>query len=162
MESVMTISLSKKLGEMRKPRGIRNAASRIRFLVARSAKVDMGFVSIDPEVNNYLLSTAIKNRSKIKLNVSRSGNEVKVALHGAKPVQKQAQADKQKPSAKTVSAAPKKDEAKPAKVAASPAKAASESAKPAAQGNAPAAKPKPDADKKQEKKAEKESKEGKK
>ncbi len=160
MESVMTISLSKKLGEMRKPRGIRNAASRIRFLVARSAKVDMGFVSIDPEVNNYLLSTAIKNRSKIKLNVSRSGNEVKVALHGAKPVQKQAQADKQKPSAKTVSAAPKKDEAKPAK-AASPAKATSESAKPAI-NNAPAAKPKPDADKKQEKKAEKESKEGKK
>ena len=160
MESVMTISLSKKLGEMRKPRGIRNAASRIRFLVARSAKVDMGFVSIDPEVNNYLLSTAIKNRSKIKLNVSRSGNEVKVALHGAKPVQKQAQADKQKPSAKTVSAAPKKDEAKPAK-AASPAKATSESAKPAI-NNAPAANPKPDADKKQEKKAEKESKEGKK
>ena len=160
MESVMTISLSKKLGEMRKPRGIRNAASRIRFLVARSAKVDMGFVSIDPEVNNYLLSTAIKNRSKIKLNVSRSGNEVKVALHGAKPVQKQAQADKQKPSAKTVSAAPKKDEAKPAK-AVSPAKATSESAKPAI-NNAPAAKPKPDADKKQEKKAEKESKEGKK
>ena len=160
MESVMTISLSKKLGEMRKPRGIRNAASRIRFLVARSAKVDMGFVSIDPEVNNYLLSTAIKNRSKIKLNVSRSGNEVKVALHGAKPVQKQAQADKQKPSANTVSAAPKKDEAKPAK-AASPAKATSESAKPAI-NNAPAAKPKPDADKKQEKKAEKESKEGKK
>ena len=160
MESVMTISLSKKLGEMRKPRGIRNAASRIRFLVARSAKVDMGFVSIDPEVNNYLLSTAIKNRSKIKLNVSRSGNEVKVALHGAKPVQKQAQADKQKPSAKTVSAAPKKDEAKPAN-AASPAKATSESAKPAI-NNAPAAKPKPDADKKQEKKAEKESKEGKK
>ena len=160
MESVMTISLSKKLGEMRKPRGIRNAASRIRFLVARSAKVDVGFVSIDPEVNNYLLSTAIKNRSKIKLNVSRSGNEVKVALHGAKPVQKQAQADKQKPSAKTVSAAPKKDEAKPAN-AASPAKATSESAKPAI-NNAPAAKPKPDADKKQEKKAEKESKEGKK
>lgn len=160
MESVMTISLSKKLGEMRKPRGIRNAASRVRFLVARSAKVDVGFVSIDPEVNNYLLSTAIKNRSKIKLNVSRSGNEVKVALHGAKPVQKQAQADKQKPSAKTVSAAPKKDEAKPAK-AASPAKATSESAKPAI-NNAPAAKPKPDADKKQEKKAEKESKEGKK
>ncbi len=155
MESVMTISLSKKLGEMRKPRGIRNAASRIRFLVARSAKVDVGFVSIDPEVNNYLLSTAIKNRSKIKLNVSRSGNVVKVALHGAKPVQKQAQADKQKPSAKAVSAAPKKDEAKPAK-------AASESAKPAAQGNTPAAKPKPDADKKQEKKVEKESKEGKK
>ncbi len=152
MESVMTISLSKKLGEMRKPRGIRNAASRIRFLVARSAKVDVGFVSIDPEVNNYLLSTAIKNRSKIKLNVSRSGNVVKVALHGAKPVQKQAQADKQKPSAKAVSAAPKKDEAKPAK-------AASESAKPAAQGSAAA---KPDTDKKQEKKVEKESKEGKK
>ena len=158
MESVMTISLSKKLGEMRKPRGIRNAASRIRFLVARSAKVDVGFVSIDPEVNNYLLSTAIKNRSKIKLNVSRSGNVVKVALHGAKPVQKQAQADKQKPSAKAVSAAPKKDDAKPAK-AASPAKAVSESAKPAAQGSAVA---KPDTDKKQEKKVEKESKEGKK
>ena len=153
MESIMTISLSKKLGEMRKPRGIRNAASRIRFLVARSAKVDVGFVSIDPEVNNYLLSTAIKNRSKVKLNLSRSGNMVKVALHGAKPVQKQAQADKQKPSAKAVSAAPKKEEAKPAK-------AASESAKPAAQGSAAAAKP--DTDKKQEKKVEKESKEGKK
>lgn len=160
MESIMTISLSKKLGETHKPRGIRNAASRIRFLVARSAKVDMSFVSIDPEVNNYLLSTAIKNRSKIKLNVSRSGNVVKVALHGAKPAQKPAQADKQKPSAKAANTA-HKEEAKPAKAAA-PAKSTSESAKPAAQKDANTPKPKPVDDKKQEKKAEKESKEGKK
>ncbi len=160
MESVMTISLSKKLGNMHKPRGIRTAASRIRFLVAKSAKVDMSFVNIAPEVNNYLLSTAIKNRSKIKLNVSRSGNVVKVALHGAKPAQKPAQ-QQQKPSAKAANAAPKKEEAKPAK-AASPAKAQSESAQPAAQKDANAPKPKPAADKKQEKTVEKESKEGKK
>ena len=159
MESVMTISLSKKLGEMRKPRGIRNAASRIRFLVARSAKVDMGFVSIDPDVNNYILSTAIKNRSKVKLNVSRSGNEVKVTLHGAKPAQKPVQADKQKPSSKTATPSPKKEDARSAK-AAPTTKPASESAKPAAQKGTDA--PKPVADKKQEKKVEKESKEGKK
>ena len=156
MESVMTISLSKKLGEMHKPRGVRHAASRIRFLVARSAKVDMSFVSIDPAVNNYILSTAIKNRSKVKLNISRSGNEVKVALYGAKPVAKQEQQPaKQKPAAKTSEAA-SKDNSKQAKAPTEGTAKPNPSEKKLSE-----AKPKPAAEKKPEKKDAQDSKEGK-
>jgi ribosomal protein L31E len=142
MESVMTISLSKKLGETHKPRAIRNASSTIRFLVARSAKVDMSFVSIDQDVNNYLMSKALKNRSKIKLNVSRSGNDVKVSLHGAKPAKPAQQAAAQKTQGKQpAKEAQKKEEPKKAAPAGEKAKPAADSKK-AEQPAKPKAEPK--------------------
>ncbi len=113
MESIMTISLSKELADTHKPRAIRSAAGRIRMIVAKSAKVDGSMVSIDTAVNNYILSTAIKNRSKVKLSVTKSGDSVKVALYGVKVGKKPEQQDakaKQKPAAPEKKAEDKKQE----------------------------------------------------
>lgn len=79
----MTISLSKQLGDTHKPRALRKAAAHIRFLVARSAKVSEDLVKIDTEVNNYILSNAIKNRGKVKINVTKSGNVINIGLYGS-------------------------------------------------------------------------------